>query len=70
MKANCATIRREGKGWLLGYIEEKSVEFLEKLQNILSQNVRRQNEIIEGRRLQGRDEEEKGVGKQEIIAIG
>ena len=53
MKANCATIRIEEKGWLLGYIEEKSLEFLEKLQNILSQNVRRQNEIIEGRRLQG-----------------
>lgn len=60
----------EEKGWLLGYIEEKSLEFLEKLQNILSQNIRRQNEIIEGRRLQGIDEEEKGVGKQEIIAIG
>jgi hypothetical protein len=60
----------EEKEWLLGYIEEKSLEFLEKLQNILSQNVRRQNEIIEGRRLKERDEEGKGVEKQEIIAIG
>jgi hypothetical protein len=51
MKANCATIRMEEKEWLLGYVEEKSLEFLEKFQNILSQNVRRQNEIIEGRRL-------------------
>jgi hypothetical protein len=36
----------------------------------LGQNVRCQNEIIEGRRLQGGDEEEKVVGKQEIIATG
>jgi hypothetical protein len=70
MKANRATIRMGEKGWWVRYIEEKSLEFLEKLQNILGQNVRRQNEIIEGGRLQGRDEEEKGAGKQEIIAIG
>jgi hypothetical protein len=36
----------------------------------LGPNVRCQNEIIEGRRLQGGDEEEKGVEKQEIIATG